>query len=52
MTEPLFKKKLKADELEALIMKRLDEHEECAGIVQVTSGQRAVTLRKKPGRIL
>ena len=35
MTEPLFKKKLTADELEALIMKRLDEHEECAGIVQV-----------------
>jgi hypothetical protein len=32
MTEPLFKKKLKADELEALITKRLGEHEECAGI--------------------
>ena len=31
MTEPLFKKKLKADELEALITKRLGEHEECAG---------------------
>ena len=35
MTEPLCKKKLKADELEALITKRLGEHEECAGIIQV-----------------
>jgi hypothetical protein len=35
MTERLFKTKLKAAELEALIMKRLREHEECAGIIQV-----------------
>ena len=35
MTSLYSRKKLNADELEALIMKRLDEHEECAGIVQV-----------------
>jgi hypothetical protein len=35
MTEPLSKKKLKADELEALIMKRLAEHSACDGIIQV-----------------
>ena len=35
MTEPHFKKKLKAAELEALIMKRLAEHPHCGGIIHV-----------------
>ncbi len=35
MTEPLFKKKLKAAELEAAIMERLGQYPECAGIIQV-----------------
>jgi hypothetical protein len=35
MTEPIFRTKLNAAELEAAIMKRLAEHPECAGITQV-----------------
>jgi len=35
MTEPIVRTKLKAAELEAVITKRLGEHPDCAGIVQV-----------------
>ena len=35
MAERLFRKKLKAADLEALIMKRLAEHPHCGGIIQV-----------------
>jgi hypothetical protein len=35
MTEPINRTKLKAAELEALIMNRLGEHSDCSGIIQV-----------------
>jgi hypothetical protein len=35
MTEPISRTKLKAAELEALIMKRLGAHPDCAGISYV-----------------